>query len=519
MSTIITNPSPKIKTRAGTLFFNMFAPPSLHLGLRLTTDSFASRWVFLLSVLIGISFMSLLGEDVIAQQQSTTFTLQESIAFAKENSKSIKMAIENVELAKGKVNEAISAMLPNLSGSGSYTYFLEPPVVLDEKTMADMQKALSSIFPPGMTMPSSTEGGITMPQSTEVAKQGPTSIEADKHNYKASATLQQPLFTWGKLMNNYKQAKLNWQAAEQGLESAKQKLELDVTNAFYGVVLVQEFVKVSEKAVAQVEKHVKTANDLFEAGVATNFDVLRASVQLANVRSQLIKAQNGLRLAKEGFKITLGFSLEAEVDVDGQLEYNQQEVDLEELLKLSKENRPDLKQLELQEKAGEKIVSIAKAGNKPNLIFLSNYDATFSTNYEEEVDRDWKKSWNLTFALNVPIFDGLATRARVKQAKSGLHQIKLGKAQLEDGIQLEVKSAYLALQEAQSLLDTQRETVQQAEESLRIANLQHENGMITSVQLTDAELALTQAQVNRLQALYDYTIAIAKIEKAIGRKL
>jgi outer membrane protein TolC len=481
------------------------SPPEEGSHIRLSAVSI--MWVFLF--FIGILFTYSLCESVIAQQQPTTFTLQESIAFAKENSKSIKMAIENVELAKGKVNEAISSMLPNLSGSGSYTYFIEPPVVLDEKTMADMQKALSSIFPTGMAMPTSTGG----------TQQGPTSIEADKHNYAVSATLQQPLFTWGKLINNYKQTKLNLQAAEQGLESAKQKLELDVTNAFYGVVLTQEFVKVSEKAVEQVEKHVKTANDLFEAGVATNFDVLRASVQLANVRSQLIKAQNGLRLAKEGFKITLGLPLEAEVNVDGQLGYQEQKVDLDELLKLAKENRPDLKQLELQAEAGEKIVSIAKAGNKPNLVFLSNYDATFSTNYEEGVDRDWKKSWNLTFALNIPIFDGLATRARVKQAKSGLNQIQLGKAQLEDGIQLEVKSAYLALQESQSLLDAQKETVQQAEESLRIANLQHENGMITSVQLTDAELALTQAQVNRLQALYDYTIAIAKIEKAIGSKL
>ncbi|MFQ6040460.1 MAG: TolC family protein [Candidatus Poribacteria bacterium] len=475
-----------------------------------------SFWTIILSFIMIIYNGALCGWT---QQEPTTFTLQESIVFAKENSKSIKIAQENIELAKGKVNEALSAMLPNLSGGGSYTYFIEPPVILDEKTMADMQKALSSIFPPGMSIPPSTEGEATIPPGAETPQQGPTRIEADKHNYKVSATLQQPLFTWGKLLNNYKQAKLNLQAAEQGLESAKQQLEFDVTNAFYGVVLAQEFVTVSEKAVAQVEKHVQTANDLFEAGVATNFDVLRASVQLANVRSQLIKAKNALRLAKEGFKITLGLPLDAEVDVDGQLAYQPQEVDLGELLKLAQGNRPDLKQLELQEQAGEKLVNIAKAGNKPNLMFLSNYDANFSTGYEEGVDRDWKKSWNITLALNIPIFDGLATRARVKQAKSGLNQIKLGKSQLLDGIQLEVKSAYLALQEAQALLDAQRETVQQAEEGLRIANLQHENGMITSVELTDAELALTQAQVNQLQALYDYTIAIAKIEKAIGRKL
>jgi len=449
-----------------------------------------------------------IGTSLCVAQQPTKFTLRESITFARENSKSVKMVLENVELKKGKVTEAISAMLPNLSGSGSYTYFIEPPVILDEQTMADMQKAIASIFPPGMPVPQATEG----------QNQESSVIEADKHNYQVSVALQQPLFTWGKLINNYKQAKLNLQAAEQGLESEKQRLDLEVTKAFYGVVLAQEFVKVSEMAVEQVEKHVKTAEDLKEAGVATNFDVLRASVQLANVRSQLIKAQNALRLTKEGFKITLGLSLDAEVNVDGELTYKQQKVDLGELLKSARENRPDLKQLQLQEKSVEKLVSIAKAGNKPNLMLLSNYNADYSTNNEEGIDRNWKRSWNITFALNIPIFDGLATRARVKQTKSGVNQIRLGKAQLEDGIQLEVKSAYLALQEAQALLDAQKETVQQAEESQRIANLQHESGMITTVQLTDTELALTQARVNRLQALYDYSIAVAKLEKAVGRK-
>ena len=460
-------------------------------------------WIFLLSVLLGTSFC--LAQQPPGPKIPTSFTLPESLAFAHKNSKKIKMALENVELEKGKANEAISAMLPNLSGSGSYTYFIEPPVILDEQTMADMQKALASIFPPEMQPPSA--GG-----------QAGEPIESDKHNYKASIALQQPLFTWGKLINNYKQAKLNLQAAEQGLASEKQKLDLEVTQAFYGVVLAEEFVKVSEKAVEQVGRHVKTSEDLKEAGVATNFDVLRASVQLANVRSQLIKAQNALRLGKEGFKITLGLPLEAEVKVDGELTYKQQKVDLGELLQSAKENRPDLKQLELQAKAGKKLVSIAKAGNKPNLMFLTNYNADYATDYEEGVDRDWQRSWNVTFALDIPIFDGLATRARVKQAKSGLNQIKLGVAQLEDGIQFEVKSAYLSLQEADALLKVQRETVQQAEEGQRIASLQYENGMITSVQLTDAELALTQTRVNRLQALYDYTIAIVKLEKAIGRK-
>jgi len=447
-----------------------------------------------------------------AQGKPIKLTLQESLDFAYKNSKSIKLAQEKVKLAEGKVSETLATMLPNISGSGSYTYFIQPLIIMDEETISQMQDALKGILP---EMPPAD--GETPPEQPAEGSGLSSEIEADKHNLRASVNLQQPLFTWGKLINNYKQAKLNLEAEKQGLENTKQQLTFDVTQSFYGVLLAQEFVKVAEEAVSQVEKHLKTANDLENAGVITEYDVLRANVQLANIRSQLIRAQNALRLAKEGLKITLGMELNAEVNVEGEFQYKPMERELDELMSSALKNRPDLKQLELQEKAVGKLVSIAKAGNKPNLALVSAYDVNKSGKWKDEMD--WgstTQSWNVTLALNIPIFDGLATRARVKQAKSGLNQIKLGKAQMMDGVQFEVKSAYLALQAAKALLDAQQETVQQAQEGLKIANLQYENGIITSVQLTDAQLALTQAEVNQLQALYDYMLAVAKIVKAIG---
>lgn len=457
----------------------------------------------LLALIMSIVYGGFCNLD--AQQQPTTLTLQESLDFAYKNSKSIKLAQEKVNLAEGKVSEALAAMLPNISGSGSYTYFIQPLIIMDEETISQMQEAFKGILPE------------TPPEQPAEGSELSSEIEADKHNLRASLSLQQPLFTWGKLINNYKQAKFNLEAEKQGLESTKQQLTFDVTQSFYGVLLAQEFVKVAKKAVSQVEKHLKTANDLENAGVITEYDVLRANVQLANIRSQLIRAQNALRLAKEGLKITLGMELKSEVNVEGEFQYKPMERELDELMSSALKNRPDLKQLELQEKVGDKFVSIAKAGNKPNLALVSSYEVNKSGEWKEEMD--WgstTQSWNVTLALNIPIFDGLATRARVKQAKSGLSQIKLGKAQMMDGVQFEVRSAYLALQEAKSLIGVQQETVQQAQEGLKIANLQYENGIITSVQFTDAQLALTQAEVNQLQALYDYMLAVAKIVKAIG---
>jgi outer membrane protein len=184
-------------------------------------------------------------------------------------------------------------------------------------------------------------------------------------------------------------------------------------------------------------------------------------------------------------------------------------------------NRPEIKQLQLQEQVGKKFISLAKAGNKPSLALLGNYNLESNADVFKDVfERDqWRKSWNVILALQVPIFDGLATRARVKQAESGLAKIQIGMEQLKDGIGLEVRAAFFDLKESEELLKVQEKTVEQAKESLRIANLRHKNGMITSVELMDTELAFTQAQTNQFNAIHDYLIAVAKLEKASASNL
>jgi outer membrane protein TolC len=361
--------------------------------------------------------------------------------------------------------------------------------------------------------------GDSMQSAEDSEDEGISIVPED--TYSAGLSIQQPLFMWGMIYNNYKQSKLSLEAARQELETVKQQVILDVTTSFYGVLLTAELVKVTGMAVDQVQAHVKTAQDLVDAGVATNFDLLRAKVQLANTKSQFIRVQNALKLAKDALKNTIGIDLDSQINVEGKLVYSPLEVDLSQLINSALENRPEIKQLQFQEQVGEKFVSLAKAGNKPNLVFVGNY------NYESNADTpgdlfdgdEWKDSWNVTLALQIPIFDGLKTRSQVKQAKSGLRQIQIGKEQLIDGIGLEVRAAFFGLQESSELLKAQAETVQQAQESLRIANLRYKNGMITNVELMDAELAFTQAQTNQFNALHDYVIAVAKLEKASATKL
>ena len=241
--------------------------------------------------------------------------------------------------------------------------------------------------------------------------------------------------------------------------------------------------------------------------------MIRSNVQVVNTRSQLIQAQNQRKLAEENFKLTLGLPLDQPVSIEGKLDMERKSVNIEQAIATALERRPELQRIDIKEQIGEKQVRVAKAGNKPVLSTFGNY--TFNDNERQSFDT----AWNIGLAIQIPIFDGFATRSRVNQARVGLDQIRVNKDQLHDSIKLGVKSAIFNLEAAQKLIEAQQGIVEQAAEGLRIANVQHEAGLITGVELTDVELSYKQAQVNRLQAIYDYIIAVARVERAIGMRL
>jgi len=450
---------------------------------------------------IGISVLILLLTGTVSAQKSKTLTLEDSIQIARQTNLSIQTTQERVKSAEAQVRTAHAGLLPNVSLNSSYRYAGALPKSVLETTGA--------FGPPGA-------GGEMSPLSGTGADTE-TIIELEfgaHHNFQADLTLNQPIFAWGRYYKNYQSAKLSLEAAHKELDAAYNQLVLDVSEAFYRVLLSLEFVQVSEQTVELVEKQLKIAQNLFEAGASTNFDILRAEVLLANARSNLIRAKNGERVAMDVYKNVLNVDLSDSIEVQGNLEQRILEFDLAQLIQLAMEKRPELHQFQFSEDAAKKQVDVAKTRSRPALSFFSNYQLDHNERLEE-----MNRIWNLGFALNVPIFDGLATRAAVKQAESGLKQTQLGKQQMTDAIELEVRSAYLNLLEAKTLIDVQRETVEQAQESVRIANLRYENGMITSVELTDAQLALSQAEVNRLQSLHDYAVGLARLEKAIGQKI
>ena len=439
-------------------------------------------------------------------QEPKTLTLEESIEIAKQRNLTLQTAEENLEAAEAQVRAALGGLLPRITANGNYTYF------------KDVQKSVIR-----------AEGGFGFPMPGGEMNETPppsTDSEADlielefgaHHNVQGTVNLTQPIFAWGRYYYGYEAAKFNHAATQRDVDAAYNQLRLDVSEAFYGALVAQEFVRVAQQSVSLVEEQLAIAAASLEAGAATHFDVLRAKVQLANAKSTLIRAENAVRNAKNAYKTVLNIPLAEDVNVKGTLEIPENHqtlaLNLDELIQQALENRPEVHRTQLSEQAARKQVDIAKTRRLPDLGLFSNYQIS-----QNERLTEMNRIWSVGFQINIPIFDGFATSAAVQQNESVLKQVQLGGDQLKTGVEFEVRAAYLNLLGAQTLIEVQREAVTQAQESVRIANLQFQNGIITTVALTDTQLALAQAEVNRLQAHHDYVVGLARLEKSVGHIL
>ncbi|MCK5161914.1 MAG: TolC family protein, partial [Candidatus Aureabacteria bacterium] len=239
-----------------------------------------------------------------------TLTLKESIDIALKNNYGLKAASEKITGAKEKTWEAKTLFLPKLKVESSYTRLNEPPSL-------------------------DLEAGVLAPQALSIEM-------GDDNIYNAQAVVQQPLFTGGKILSLNRQAKNNLEAAKYNYEEAEQNLILQVKEAYFGILVFQKYSEVCRDAVEQMNAHLETVRGLYNAGTVPYIDLLRTEVQLANAELALIKAENGVELAKSSFNTILDRDLNLPVEVVDVFEIVEQDYHLGQLLGEAKNNRPEI---------------------------------------------------------------------------------------------------------------------------------------------------------------------------------
>ncbi len=414
-------------------------------------------------------------------QAPEQLTLQQALSLALQHSPDVAAAERRLEAARALVGEAEAGFYPKINVSEQYTDTNNP-------VGAFMSVLNQRRF--------SFDVDFNHPRPTE--------------NFNTRLSLTQPLFSGGRTVIARRIARTTVERSADDLRRVHHDLMFEVTQAYFVVLQAQELVTVQREAVAQVEAQLALAKARFGAGTAVRSDVLSVDVRLAEVREELIKAQNRLALSQAAFNAILGVELERPFVLSPESRVDALEARLEEVRKAALERRPEVARLRKERVIGEERLRLARAEYLPTLNVVAAYDLD-SQNFSRLED-----SWQVGVALHLNLFDGFATAAKVHQARHNLEEIKALERRLELDIQLEAKEAFLSVQEARDRIRVAAKSVQQAEESLRIIETRYRGEIALVTEVIDAQVALTGARTRLVTARFAEQIALARLRRAIG---
>jgi TolC family type I secretion outer membrane protein len=420
--------------------------------------------ILLLVLLLIISGQTLQAAETI--QKGDILTLQQCINTALKNHPAINAAAGTIRQSESKIGQARAGYYPQINIQSDY----------------------SRIGP------------------------APTSLRSDPYNYYSnSLNLNQTLFDFGKTSSSVDIQMLTKQSAEADFQNTAASLVLGVKEAYYSFLKAKMSEIVAKETVNQFQQHFDVAETFFETGKSSKIDVTSAEVNLSNARIQLISVQNALHIARVTLNKAMGLISAPEYDVEEQFYLEKISISFETALAQAYENRPDLLSTGLKKEALEKGIDLNKKGYLPVLSGNAAYG------YAGD-DTSMDKSWNVGVALAFPLFSGLSTKYAVDEARANLDVARANEESLRQSVYQEVQSAWLNRREAFERIEAGRIIVRQAEENVELAKGRYETGVGNSIEITDAMIKLNNAKMTYITALSDFSVAQARLEKAIGVK-
>jgi outer membrane protein TolC len=440
-----------------------------------------------------------------ARAQAMELGLQEAIEIALDENPTIRVAGLEVERQRYVKNETIGNFLPSLTADGSYTRAIEQ----------------------------ATMGGMSF--------YGPDS-------WQGGATVGMPLIVPA-LFQTLKLNDQQMRAAVEAARASKLNLVNEVRKSYYGILLAQEALSVLQSSEQTTSQTVEDTRTKFNNGLASEYDLVTAEVQLSNLRPSIYQAENGLQSARKMFRMLLGLPEDTEFGLkDGLEELAHEPVD-GAMEHDGLENNSGLRSMDIQHSVLKRQLGVLRTQRMPSLVAFGN--VTFMGQVQRDVfssmnslgpqivnqvleamgqppqplppptpvreSFEWQHPINVGARLSVPLFAGFTNVSRERQLKNSIRQLELQRDYAADGIRVQADNARANVGTAFSKMQAGRNTITQAQKGYDISKVRFDEGMGTILELNSAELALTQARMNYAQAVYDYLSAQADYELIIGR--
>ena len=414
-------------------------------------------------------------------------TLEESIDIALKNSLILHSAKEGVQSAVARRREAATGFLPKFNTTYSYTRLNEEP------------------FNRFANLPA----GVFIPNGTEI-------IVGTQNNYYWTFEARQPLFTGGGLIANYQASQIAEDAARIEEGAKHQDVIRDVKITYFNILRAQRIKEAADQSVEMLTAHREVADNFFKVGMIPKNDLLHAEVELANGRQNLTKAQNGVELAKARFNTVLKRKIFAPVQIVDILNYQPLERQLDECLDIALKTRPELKISALKVEQAGKMVRMAQSEYFPTLSLVGNY--TRYGDHPSVSGSDYRdaENWSVMGVASWNFWEWGRTKFRVDAGRARENQALDESKELNDLIILEIKHAYLNLQEAEKQIAVSEKVIEQANENFRIAQERFRENVATTTDVLDAQTLLTKAKADYANALGDFNINRAILDRAMG---
>jgi len=329
--------------------------------------------------------------------------------------------------------------------------------------------------------------------------------------YVSNVNLSQTIYDFEKTSTQVKIQNLNLDSSRSDLDNVTSQIVFGVKQSYFGLLQAKRNRDVAVETVQLFQQHLDQAKGFFEVGTKPKFDVTKAEVDLSNAKLNLIRGENAFRIARITLNNAIGIPEAPDYTIVDDFGFQRYGITLDEALTRAYTNRPDLLSIIAKKEAAERTIDLQKKEYYPTLSGNANY--AFSG---EEFPLE--KGWRVGATLNFPLFSGFSTKYQVEEAKANLQVVNANEEALRQTIYLEVKQAYLNLQQASESISTTELTVKQATENFELADGRYASGVGNPIEVTDALVSLANAKTAYIAALYDYKVTQASMEKAMGVK-
>lgn len=333
------------------------------------------------------------------------------------------------------------------------------------------------------------------------------------NSHSNSITASIPIYTGGQLSGTIAQAKAGYKSSVLGESKAYIDMKKTATAGYFGLLQAGNLENLSQESVDQLAEHLKNVQAQYDVGVVAKVDVLRSEVALANAQQELIQASNTYDVSEASLNKVIGTPLDTTLKLKDTLQYNPYENDMQYCLDYASMHRPELEQSRLAVDAAKGAVKVAKSG------FLPKVTASAGESWGGSGSNwpgDDKENWSVGIGATMNIFDSGVTLSKVHSAEEKLVQAEETYRDTVNSVELEVRSNYLNLREAEKRISTTQVAVAKAEEDFHIAQVRYMAGVGTNLDVIDAQVALTEAKTNFVNALYDYNTSKIALETSMG---